>query len=92
VVDFADYAGRVVLVVNVASGCGFAARQLAELEQLRKTYGSNGTDERALAIPDSNDAGFEVLAFPSNQFKQEPQPERLRDVHGVTFPVFAMVS
>jgi glutathione peroxidase len=52
-----DYRGKTLLVVNVASACGFTP-QYAELQQLYATY---------------KDKGLEVLAFPSNDFGgQEP--------------------
>jgi glutathione peroxidase len=54
-VNFSTYRGKVVLVVNTASECGFAP-QLKDLEDLYKKYASQG---------------FVVLAFPSNDFKQE---------------------
>ena len=52
---FAEYAGKVVLVVNVASRCGLTP-QYEALEALQKKYGSRG---------------FAVLGVPSDQFKQE---------------------
>ncbi|WP_068088003.1 glutathione peroxidase [Novosphingobium rosa] len=56
-VPLAEKAGKVVLIVNTASQCGFTP-QYAGLEQLWQDYGKRG---------------FEVLAFPCNQFgKQEP--------------------
>ncbi|MGC5223176.1 glutathione peroxidase [Micromonospora sp. DT81.3] len=77
----ADYAGKVLLIVNVASRCGLAP-QYEQLEQLKKTYGPRG---------------FEVLAFPSNQFLQELSKmddilEYCSTTWGVTFPVFDKVK
>jgi glutathione peroxidase len=72
--------GRVALVVNVASRCGLSP-QYEQLEQLKKTYG---------------DRGFDVLAFPSNQFLQELSKmddilEYCSMTWGVTFPVLEKV-
>jgi glutathione peroxidase len=53
--NFADFVGKTVLVVNVASRCGLSP-QYEALEKLQKTYG---------------DKGFTVLGVPSNQFLQE---------------------
>ncbi len=74
--SFAEFAGRVVLVVNVASRCGLAP-QYAALEALQKTYG---------------DRGFTVLGVPSNQFLQELSSEEkiaeyCSTTWGVTFPM-----
>ncbi|CAN5504225.1 glutathione peroxidase [soil metagenome] len=76
----ADYDGQVLLIVNVASRCGLAP-QYEQLEQLKKTYGPRG---------------FDVLAFPSNQFLQELSNmddilEYCSTTWGVTFPVFDKV-
>jgi glutathione peroxidase len=76
----ADYAGQVLLIVNVASRCGLAP-QYEQLEKLKKTYGSRG---------------FDVLAFPSNQFLQELSKmddilEYCSMTWGVTFPVMDKV-
>ena len=58
---FAEYDGLAVLVVNVASECGFT-RQYAGLERLYENY---------------RDRGFTVLGFPCNQFGgQEPGSEK----------------
>lgn len=77
-----DYAGKVLLIVNAASKCGFTP-QYAGLEALYREY---------------HDRGFEVLAFPCNQFAgQEPgDAEEIRDFctvsYDVTFPIFAKVD
>lgn len=56
-VNLSDYKGKVLLIVNVASYCGYT-KQYAGLEQIYKEY---------------KDKGFEILAFPCNQFgAQEP--------------------
>ncbi|MDP3470153.1 MAG: glutathione peroxidase [Daejeonella sp.] len=75
------YGGKVLLLVNIASECGFTP-QLKELESLRKDY--QGED-------------FEILAFPSNDFGgQEPlEGFALGDFceknYGVSFPVFEKI-
>ncbi|KAF7804771.1 putative glutathione peroxidase 5 [Senna tora] len=57
-VDLSDYKGKVLLVVNVASKCGFTDANYTQLTDLYGRY---------------KDKGFEILAFPCNQFlKQEP--------------------
>lgn len=74
--------GKVLLVVNTASKCGFTP-QYDGLEQLHRDYGPRG---------------FEVLAFPCNQFGgQEPGDAAeianfCAMVYDVTFPVFAKVD
>lgn len=56
-VNLADYNGKVLLIVNVASYCGYT-KQYSGLEELYKKY---------------KNKGFEILAFPCNQFgEQEP--------------------
>ncbi len=75
------YRGKVVLVVNTASKCGFAP-QFGGLEKL---YG------------DHADEGFVVLGFPSDQFAQEyDDAAQIADFcqinHGVTFPMFATIK
>lgn len=78
--SLADYSGKVLLVVNVASRCGLAP-QYEQLEELQRTYG---------------DRGFSVLGFPSNQFLQELSTEDAIKEYcsttwGVTFPMFEKV-
>lgn len=76
-VHFSQYRGKVVLVVNTASECGYTP-QLKDLEALYKKYSAKG---------------FTVLAFPSNDFKQEKATnDEVMSVaqkeYGVTFPIF----
>ena len=73
---FAEFAGKTVLVVNVASRCGLTP-QYEALEQLQKKYALQG---------------FTVLGMPSNQFMQElGSNEAIGDycsaTWGVTFPM-----
>ena len=81
-VDLNDYAGKVLLIVNTASKCGFTP-QFAGLEALHRKYA---------------DRGFEVLGFPCNQFgAQEPgDAAEIASFctvnYDVTFPVFAKVE
>ena len=78
----ADFAGKVVLVVNVASKCGLTP-QYEGLEVLQRQYG---------------DKGFVVLGFPCNQFAgQEPgTSEEIAQfcsmTYGVSFPVFERIN
>ena len=78
----ADYAGKVMLVVNVASQCGFTP-QYAGLEVLWRQY---------------REHGLVVLGFPCDQFgHQEPGDEAeiasfCRLKYDVTFPLFAKID
>jgi len=79
--SLAEYSGKVLLVVNVASRCGLAP-QYKTLEALQEKYG---------------DRGFTVLGFPSNQFLQElgstdAIKEYCSTTWGVTFPMFEKVK
>jgi len=81
-VPLSDFAGRVLLIVNTASRCGFTP-QFAGLEQLYRTY---------------KERGFEVLGFPCNQFGgQEPGTAEeigafCERKYGVSFPMFARID
>ena len=80
--SMADYRGKVLLIVNTASKCGFTP-QYAELEALYRDY---------------QDRGFEVLAFPCNQFgAQEPgDAEEIANfcklTYDVSFPVYGKID
>ena len=80
--SLAEYRGRPLLVVNVASKCGLTP-QYEQLQQLYDRYG---------------ELGLEVLGFPCNQFMaQEPgTAEEIAEFctanYGVTFPMFAKID
>ena len=77
--DLGQFAGKVTLVVNVASQCGFTP-QYAGLEKLHEQFAGRG---------------FAVLGFPSNDFgAQEPGSSEeiatfCKKNYGVTFPMFS---
>lgn len=77
-----NYKGKVLLIVNVASKCGYTS-QYEGLEAIYKKY---------------KDKGFEILAFPCNDFKgQEPGTneeiaEFCRVNYGVTFTLFDKIK
>jgi len=81
-VPLRDYAGKVLLIVNVASKCGLTP----QYEGLQSLY----RDDAA--------RGLEILGFPCNQFKeQEPGTdaeiqEFCTTTYDVTFPVFAKIE
>ena len=80
--DLCDYQGKVLLIVNTASYCGFTA-QYRGLEGLYRKYG---------------DRGFAVLGFPSNDFgQQEPGSNKdiaafCERAYEVRFPMFEKSS
>jgi glutathione peroxidase len=80
-VDLGAHRGKVVLVVNVASRCGYTS-QYADLERLWQQY---------------KDKGLVVVGFPCNDFGgQEPASEKeigefCRATYGVTFPMMSKV-
>ncbi|HET7724496.1 MAG TPA: glutathione peroxidase [Propionibacteriaceae bacterium] len=77
-----DYLGKVVLVVNTASKCGYTP----QFEELQTLYQDMAT------------SGFVVLGFPCDQFKHqefdsdEETAEFCRANYGVTFPMFHKVD
>lgn len=81
-ISMSDYEGKVVLIVNTASKCGFTP-QYKELEQLYKEY---------------KDQGLVILGFPCNQFGgQEPGTESeiaesCQLNYGVSFPMFSKIE
>src|SRR5262245_38120288 len=80
--SLADYKGKVVLIVNTASKCGFTP-QYEGLEALYRKY---------------EPRGFVVLGFPSNDFKQQEPgsdaqlQEFCRATYDVQFPMFSKIS
>ncbi|WP_028219476.1 glutathione peroxidase [Paraburkholderia oxyphila] len=81
-VSFEQYAGKIILIVNTASECGFTP-QYAGLQQLHQQYAARG---------------LAVLGFPCNQFgKQEPGDAVqigafCEKNFGVTFPMFEKID
>lgn len=79
---FSQLEGKVVLIVNTASKCGFT-KQFAELEELYKKY---------------HDQGLEIIGFPCNQFaSQDPGSdseivEFCKLNYGVTFPMMKKID
>lgn len=80
-VDLADYKGKVLLIVNTASQCGYTP-QYEGLQKLHEKYA---------------DQGLVVLGFPSNDFgKQEPGTDEeiaefCTDTYKVAFPMFSKI-
>lgn len=81
-VSLADYKGKVLLIVNTATGCGFTP-QYAELQDIYDEF---------------KDKGLEILDFPCNQFgSQTPgDDEEIHSFctgrYGITFPQFSKVD
>jgi len=81
-VSLADYRGKVLLIVNTATGCGFTP-QYAELQELYEAC---------------HDRGLEILDFPCNQFgEQAPGTDAeihtfCTGRFGITFPQFAKID
>ena len=81
-VKLEEYKGKVLLIVNTASKCGFTP-QYADLEALNKRFA---------------DRGFAILDFPCNQFKeQSPEDDEERTKfcqlnYGTTFPQFKKIE
>ena len=81
-VSMSNYEGKVVLIVNVASGCGFTP----QYEGLQKLY-----DEH-------KEEGLEILAFPCNQFGEQEKGdgEEIKNFceknYSITFPIFEKVE
>ncbi len=81
-VPLSDYKGKVLLIVNTATGCGFTP----QYEDLQKIY-----DE-------FRDRGLEILDFPCNQFKEQApgSDEEIHQFckgrFGITFPQFSKID
>ena len=81
-VSLEEYKGKVLLIVNTATGCGFTP-QYDELQDLYEEFSADG---------------FEILDFPCNQFgEQAPgSDEEIHTFctgrYGITFPQFAKVD
>ncbi len=78
---FKQYEGKVLLIVNIATECGFSY-QLEGFQSLFSELGNKG---------------FYVLAFPSNSFKKEPNdnPEiqnKCNALYNISFPIFEKIS
>jgi glutathione peroxidase len=80
--NLSQYAGKVLLIVNVASKCGFTP----QYEGLQKLYA------------EWRDKGFEILGFPCNQFagQEKGSDEEIQQFckvnYGVTFKVLAKIK
>jgi len=81
-VSLEDYKGKVLLIVNTATGCGFTP----QYEGLQKIYA------------EYNNKGFEILDFPSNQFFEQAPGENAeianfcQFTYGTTFQTFGKID
>lgn len=81
-VNLSDYSGKVLLIVNTATGCGFTP-QYDGLQDLYEKY---------------NEQGFEILDFPCNQFAGQAPGEDTEihsfctGRFGITFPQFSKID
>lgn len=81
-VNLEQYKNKVLMIVNVASKCGFT-RQYKDLEKLYQEY---------------KDKGLVVLGFPCNQFLSQESKDNAQikqfacEKYGVTFPMFAKLN
>ena len=81
-VSLSDYAGKVLLIVNTATGCGFTP----QYDELQKLYELHRAD------------GLEILDFPCNQFMEQApgSDEEIHDFctgrYGITFPQFSKID
>lgn len=81
-ISLEDYKGKVLVIVNTASKCGFTP-QYQGLEKLYKDY---------------KDKGLEILGFPCNQFGKQEQGNESEISQfcelnfGVTFPLFSKID
>ena len=81
-VSLADYRGKVLLIVNTATGCGFTP-QYTELQELYEAF---------------HDSGLEILDFPCNQFREQAPGTDAEihtfctGRFGITFPQFAKID
>lgn len=77
-----DFAGKAILVVNTATGCGFTP----QYEELQNIY------------EELHDAGLEILDFPCNQFGEQAKgdDEEIHDFctgrYGITFPQYSKID
>ena len=80
-ISLEQYKGKVLLIVNTASKCGFTP-QYSDLQKLYERF---------------QDRGFQILGFPSNQFGEEPGSNEEVDIfcqinYGVSFPLFEKID